>query len=59
MSQREGSRRSREADRHKKAASDALALLDWCIEYLADNRQRGIASQLARNRDHIRARLKD
>jgi len=59
MSQRETGRPSREADRQKKAASDALRLLDWCIEYFADNRQAGIASQLARNRDHIRARLKD
>ena len=59
MSQSGTGRRSRDADRQKKAASDALRLLDWCIEYFADNRQGGIADHLARNRDHIRARLKD
>lgn len=43
----------------KKAATDALSLLDWCIEYLANNREGRLASQLARNRRHIRDRLKD
>lgn len=59
MSQRDSGDKSREADRYKKAATDALELLDWCIEYLADNRQGQIARQLARNRNHIRARLED
>jgi hypothetical protein len=49
---------SHEADHYKKAATDALTLLDWCIEYFADNRQGKIAQQLARNRSHIRERLK-
>lgn len=49
---------SREADRYKKAATDALTLLDWCIEYFADNRQGKVAQQLARNRSHIRELLK-
>ena len=51
--------RSLEADRYKKAATDALKLLDWCIEYLADNNQRNLARQLSRNRAHIRRRLSD
>lgn len=50
-------RRSGEAARYKKAATDALTLLDWCIEYFADGRHGRIAGQLARNRNHIRARL--
>lgn len=58
MSRQDRDGRSREADRYRKAASDALALLDWCIEYFADNGQRGIAGRLARNRNHIRQRLK-
>ena len=59
MAQSEQRGRSRETDRYKKAATDALTLLDWCIEYLADNRQERLAKQLARNRNHIRGRLKD
>jgi hypothetical protein len=47
-----------EADRYKKAATDALTLVDWCIEYFADNREGKVAQQLARNRAHIRERLK-
>ena len=49
--------RSGEADRYKKAATDALKLLDWCVQYLAENRQGAVARQVARNRDHIRERL--
>jgi hypothetical protein len=49
---------SHEADRYRKAATDALRLLDWCIEYFADNRQGKVAQRLARNRSHIRKRLK-
>lgn len=59
MSQPDNGGRSRESDRYKKAANDALSLLDWCIQYFADNRQGRIAQQLARNRNHIRGRLKD
>lgn len=51
--------RSREAERYRKAADDALTLVDWCIEYLADNRQAPIARRLARSRNHIAARLGD
>lgn len=58
MPSRKRSGSSHEAERYKKAATDALTLLDWCIEYFADNRQGKIAQQLARNRSHIRERLK-
>lgn len=57
MSQRARRGRSPEAERYKKAATNALALVDWCIEYLADNGEKGIARQLARNRNHIHERL--
>ena len=49
--------RSHEADRYKKAATDALTLIDWCIEYFANNGHRGVAKQLARGRDSVQARL--
>ena len=52
--QRQG---SGEADRYRKAATETLKLLDWCIQYLAENRQGPVARQLARNRDHIRERM--
>jgi hypothetical protein len=50
--------RSREADRYKKAATDALTLIDWCIEYLANNGHRSVAKQLARGRNSVQAKLK-
>jgi len=56
-SNKQRGRSSGEADRYRKAATDTLKLLDWCIAYLAENRQGPIARQLARNRDHIRERL--
>jgi hypothetical protein len=59
MSEPHNGSRSREADRYRKAAKAALMLLDWCIEYLANNHQERIAKQLARNRNHIRGRLED
>ena len=49
--------RSREEDRNKKAANDALTLLDWCIEYFANNGRGRIARRLARSRNHIHERL--
>jgi hypothetical protein len=48
---------SGEADRYRKAATDTLKLLDWCVQYLAENRQGAVARQVARNRDHIRERI--
>lgn len=59
MPQRDKGRRTSEADRYKKAATDALTLLDWCIEYLADSHQGTIAGRLARNRKRIGERLRD
>jgi hypothetical protein len=50
--------RSRDADRYKKAATDALTLIDWCIEYLASNGHRSVARQLVRGRNSVQARLK-
>lgn len=59
MPHRDKGRRASEADRYRRAATDALTLVDWCIEYLADNHQGQIARQLARNRTRIRERLRD
>ena len=59
MPQRAKGRRNSEADRYKKAATDALTLVDWCIEYLADNHQGTIARQLARNRKRVGERLRE
>jgi hypothetical protein len=47
------------ADRYRRAASDALKMLDWCIWYFRYENQAGIATRLERNRDHIRERLTD
>lgn len=52
-----GRARSHDADRYKKAATDALTLLDWCIEYFASNGRGRIARQLARGRNHVHERL--
>jgi hypothetical protein len=57
MPERKSGNRAADSERYKNAATDALTLLDWCIEYLRDNRQGKLADQLARNRAHIRARL--
>jgi hypothetical protein len=51
------SSRSGEADRYRRAATDALKVLDWCIWYFHYEGQGEIASQLERNRAHIRRRL--
>jgi hypothetical protein len=50
---------SREPDRYEKAAKDALTLLDWCIDYLANNRHRSVATQLQRNSIRIRERMEE
>jgi hypothetical protein len=49
----------RESDRYRKAAVEALGQLEWCIEYLYEQRRAEIARTLARNRTTIieRARL--
>lgn len=46
-----------EARRYKKAATDALTLLDWCIEYFASNGHRRIARRLVPGRNHVHERL--
>jgi hypothetical protein len=50
---------SSEADRHKRAALNALSLLDWCIEYLASHHQGRVAAQLALSRKRIAGLLRD
>jgi hypothetical protein len=50
---------SPEVARYKKAADDALKLLEWCIGYLTHNGQPDLAKRFTRNRDHIRSRLED
>lgn len=52
-----GNSRSAEAERYERAARDALEMLDWCIGYLVGIHKDRIASQLARNRAHIRRNL--
>lgn len=49
----------RESERYRQAAVEALGQLEWCIEYLYDQRRTDIARALARNRNRIveRARL--
>jgi hypothetical protein len=50
---------ARESERYRKAAVEALGQLEWCIEYLYEQRRAEIARTLARNRTTIieRARL--
>ena len=48
---------SSEVDRYRRAATEALEMLDWCIGYLVGTHKEKIASQLAQNRAHIRRRL--
>jgi hypothetical protein len=49
----------RESERYRKAAVEALGQLEWCIEYLHEQRRTDIARALSRNRSEIieRARL--
>jgi hypothetical protein len=49
--------RSGETDRYKRAANDALKVLDWCIWYFRYENQAAIAERLEKNRDYIRKRL--
>jgi hypothetical protein len=49
--------RSRDAERYQKAATDALTLVDWCIEYFASSGHSRIAKQLVRGRNGIHAQL--
>jgi hypothetical protein len=49
----------RESERYRRAAMEALGQLEWCIEYLHEQRKTDIARALSRNRSRIieRARL--
>jgi hypothetical protein len=49
--------RSREAERYRRAATDALKLLDWCIWYFRYENHGEIATRLEQNRAYIRERL--
>jgi hypothetical protein len=57
MARHRGGGSASQAERYKRAALNALALVDWCIEYLENNSQRRIALRLARNRRRIGDRL--
>jgi hypothetical protein len=46
-----------DAERYRKAATDALKMLDWCIFYFRHEGQSEIAAGLERNRAYIRERL--
>jgi hypothetical protein len=57
MSENNGNGSSAEAKRYRQAATEALEMLDWCIGYLVGTHKEKIASQIARNRAHIRRDL--
>jgi hypothetical protein len=44
---------NRESERYRKAAVEALGQLEWCIEYLYEQRRAEIARTLSRNRATI------
>jgi hypothetical protein len=48
---------TRDADRYRKAATDALKVLDWCIWYFKYENQGEIATRLEQNRSYIRKQL--
>ena len=48
---------SGQSERYRRAATDALEMLDWSIGYLVGTHKDRIASQLARNRSYIREQL--
>jgi hypothetical protein len=43
----------RERERYRRAAIEALGQLEWCIEYLYEQRRTEIARALSRNRRRI------
>jgi hypothetical protein len=53
----DGNGGSGQSERYKQAATEALEMLDWSIGFLVGIRKGAIASQLARNRKHIREDL--
>ena len=48
---------SGETERYRQAATEALEMLDWCIGFLVGIHKDKIATQLAKNRKHIREDL--
>jgi hypothetical protein len=48
---------TKQTDRYRQAAEDALGQLDWCIGYLHGIRKQRISAQLAKNRAYIRRAL--
>ena len=48
---------SGQSERYRRAATDALEMLDWCIGFLVGIRKEAIASQIAKNRAYIREQL--
>jgi hypothetical protein len=42
-----------EGERYRRAAEEALGQLEWCIEYLYEQRRVEIARTLSRNRNQI------
>jgi hypothetical protein len=48
---------TREAERYRQAATNALKLLDWCIWYFRHENHGEIATRLEQNRAYIRERL--
>jgi hypothetical protein len=49
--------RSREADRYRRAAEEALNQLDWCVNYLHGLQKPEIARVIAQNRSFIRREM--
>jgi len=48
---------TKEVERYRHAAEDALQQLDWCIGYLHGIHKAKISKQLARNRSYIKRNL--
>ena len=48
---------TKETERYRQAAEDALGQLEWCIGYLHGIRKTAISAQLAKNRAYIRRQL--
>jgi hypothetical protein len=46
-----------DVDRYRRAATDALKLLDWCIFYFRQEGHSAIATRLEENRAYIRRKL--
>jgi hypothetical protein len=48
---------TKESERYRQAAEDALQQLDWCIGYLHGIKKNSISSALAKNRTSIKRNL--